>query len=85
MHPKIDELKKIRKIIDVLHYDEKIEIFKIIKKYKCNYTYNLNGVFINMTNLKDDVINDIKTLIEYSNDNKEIEKKRISQYKEFIN
>ena len=84
MYPKIDELKRIRKIIDVLHYDEKIEIFKIIKKYKCNYTYNHNGVFINMTNLKDNVINDIKTLIEYSNNNKEIEKKRISQYKEFM-
>tara|TARA_E500000178_G_C17021921_1_gene756060 strand:+ start:805 stop:1059 length:255 start_codon:yes stop_codon:yes gene_type:complete len=78
---KIDNLKELRKSIDSLTNDEKYEVFKIIKKDNCTYTQNNNGVFINMNALPNETLENIKSLIEYSKHNKQVEQERIDQFK----
>ena len=42
-----------------------VHILKIFKKYNVEYTENTNGIFINMSILKDEAIVEIKSYIEY--------------------
>ena len=42
-----------------------VHILKIFKKYNVEYTENTNGIFINMSILKDEAIAEIKSYIEY--------------------
>ena len=44
-----DEIKNLKKMINQLHENEHIEIFKIIKNDTDKYTENRNGIFINNT------------------------------------
>jgi hypothetical protein len=81
---KLEELKKIKKVIDELNGDEQNEIFKIIREHNSNYTLNNNGVFINMNNLSETTIAEINKFLSYSNDNKELEKERIEEVKNYI-
>lgn len=65
--------KKLINIIPTLNNTELIEIFNIIKQYNCPYTENKNGIFINLSNVDDDIIDNIFKLIEYLNTkNKEL-------------
>ena len=80
----VEELKKIKKIIDDLNGDEQNEIFKIIKSYNSNYTQNNNGVFINMNTLSKETMEEINKFLSYSNYNKQIEKERIEEVKSYI-
>ena len=50
------------------------EIFKLISHL--NYTQNKNGIFIDMKQFDDSIINKINNLLEYFKVNKEKEKKR---------
>jgi len=81
---KLEELKKIKKVIDELNGDEQNEIFKIIRAHNSNYTLNNNGAFINMNNLSETTIAEINKFLSYSNDNKELEKERIEEVKNYI-
>jgi hypothetical protein len=81
---KVEELKKIKKIIDELNEDEQNEIFKIIRSHNSNYTLNNNGAFINMNTLSEHTITEIHKFLLYSNDNKELEKERIEEVKNYI-
>lgn len=81
---KVEELKKIKKIIDELNGDEQNEIFKIIKYHNSNYTQNNNGVFINMNTLSIETMEEINKFLSYSNYNKLIEKERIEEVKSYI-
>lgn len=80
----IEELKKIKKIIDELNEDEQNEIFKIIKSRNSNYTQNNNGVFINMNTLSKETMEEINKFLCYSNYNKQLEKERIEEVKSYI-
>ena len=61
----INELKKIRKQIDSINKLHHSKLFLIIKKYNMQYSENKNGIFINMNNLSDKCINDIKEYLIY--------------------
>ena len=50
-----DEIKNLKKLINQLHENEHIEIFKIIKSDTDKYTENRNGIFINMSKLNREV------------------------------
>lgn len=56
--------------IGKLEENEMKEIFKIIRKHKCKFTENENGVFINITNIGDNVLNDMYKCVEYYKANK---------------
>ena len=64
------KLKLIKKI-DLLDYNEKCEIYNIIKKDTDKVTENNNGVFINLKHIKDDTITKMSEFIDYCVKNKE--------------
>jgi len=60
--------KKLRNTIEALTSVQQEEIFKIFKKYDCEYTENVNGVFINLTNIPYKVIRKINNTLKYFKD-----------------
>jgi len=61
----MDSLKKLVNDIDKLSIECHIEIFKIIKDSTTKYTINPNGVFINLSDLDENIITQIKNFVEY--------------------
>jgi len=84
----IDELKRLRHIIDNIDECHHKKIFEIIKKYNMNYSKNKNGIFVNMNNLTKSVLNELKTYLLYINKQEEtfsdIEKIKTEFKKEFF-
>ena len=72
----LNRLKFIKEKIESLDDNEHREILKIIKKYKCKFTENNNGIFINMNKLSDSVISEIEAFLEFSNENNKMLTKR---------
>lgn len=79
--------KKLKDLIKNLNHFELIEIFNIFKNENCNYSENTNGIFINITNVNEDIINKVYKFIEFTEEKKkelndqetiiEIERERI--------
>lgn len=67
LNEKIDyeELEKLRKIIEGLSNVHHIEIAKIFKKHNIKLTENNNGIFINLNNISNVIIIDIKNYINF--------------------
>ena len=47
------------------------EIFNIFQKYKNNYSKNNNGIFINITNINEQLLNEINNYINFIKHNQE--------------
>ena len=80
------ELNQIREIIENMTKFNQIEVLKIFCKHK-DITINENkyGIHINLTELPNDVINELKTYINYVN-TQEIQLNHVEKQKEtFIN
>lgn len=80
------ELNQIREIIENMSKFNQIEVLKIFCKHK-DITINENkyGIHINLTELSNDVINELKTYINYVN-TQEIQLNHVEKQKEtFIN
>ena len=60
-----EELEKLRKTIEVLSNIHHIEIAKIFKKHNIKLTENNNGIFINLNNISNVIITDIKNYINF--------------------
>lgn len=72
----IHEKKNLVNQIQQLSNLEQIEIFKMIKEETNHYTENLNGIFINVNILSDNLLNKIENFLNYCNkQNIELEKK----------
>ena len=70
----MDEYKKkkdLKKQISDLLPIQQNEIFNIILNKNINYTSNNNGVFINITNMEDPLIDEINNYINYIKNNEE--------------
>ena len=59
------ELKNLKDLIGKLEDFQKTEIFKIISENNIKYTQNKNGVFLNMKNLSEKCITDIKNYLNF--------------------
>ncbi len=62
--------KKLKDLIKNLNRFELIEIFNIFKNEKCSFSENTNGIFINITNVEEEVINKVYKFIEYIEEKK---------------
>jgi hypothetical protein len=59
------ELENIRNIIEKMSKEQHIELAQIlISHHKVEHDENQNGIFINLINLKQDVITDIQQFIK---------------------
>lgn len=72
--PVINEPKKyshndkkliVKRISDIKNKKCYIKIFKVINNDNLNYSRNDNGIFFNLTNLKDDTLNKIESILLY--------------------
>ena len=57
--------KELVKRISVLLPIQQNEIFNIFEKYNFNYSKNNNGVFINITDINDNLLNEINNYINF--------------------
>ena len=58
-------LQDMKLIIESLEDNKHIEIFRILQKYKVNFSENKNGVFINLSELSERVIQELVSYINY--------------------
>jgi hypothetical protein len=61
----MNNLTTLRDSIEKLEKIHQVHILKIFNKYNIEFTENTNGIFVNMTILNTDAINDIKSYIDY--------------------
>lgn len=61
------ELLKIRDHVEKMEKIHQINILKIFKKHNIDFTENSNGIFINMTILNSDILEEINSYISYVN------------------
>ena len=70
----IDSIQKKKKLLESVKNLSNIEyneIFNILQENNCQYSGNNNGVFINLQNVNDDIIDKIFTFLEFIKKKKE--------------
>ena len=60
-------LEKLQKNIEKLDYDHHIQIGKILYKHNIKLTQNNNGIFVNLNNLSQDIVNLLWKYLEFIN------------------
>ena len=70
MDNKTEYLKELKDRILVLTENEHKEIFKFLKSQNCKYSENKNGIFINMTKLEKDVLDNLDKTVSFYEQNK---------------
>jgi len=63
----MENLKGLRDTVQNLEKIHQIHILKIFKTYKVPYTENSNGIFVNMKELRPDVLQHIEKYLKYVN------------------
>jgi len=66
----IKKLKKLKKSILNLCKKEQIEIFKIIRNTKENFSENRNGIFINLNKIDESIIKKVSDFVFFCQENK---------------
>lgn len=84
----MDKLKDLKKQIENMNKEHHIKILEIIQDNKINYSENKNGIFINLNNLKPEIIEKITDYINYTKcqetNLQNIESKKKQLQKEFF-
>ena len=62
----MSQLKDLKKQIENMNKEHHIKILEIIQDNKISYSENKNGIFINLNNLKPEIIEKIKDYINYT-------------------
>jgi len=61
----LDNVTQLRNAIQSLDNSKHIEIFKIFKQHDVFYSENKNGIFINLSEVSDEVIVEVRKYIDY--------------------
>ena len=61
-----DELENIKHRIEVMNKPAQLEILKLLSKHLCKLNENKSGVFINMSFLSNDILEEMKNYINYT-------------------
>ena len=77
----INYKKELVKNIANLSVDEHIEIYKIIKNSTDKYTINNNGIFVNLSIMDDNILEEIKKFVDFCIEDKD----RLKKKEEIIN
>lgn len=67
----MDRYRRIESMIKTLSLTQTEEIFKIFQKNKCQYTVNNNGVFINLSWVSSDILNEVEQFIKFCLESKQ--------------
>lgn len=63
---KPDVLDKLKRTIELMNKYHQIEVLKILSKNLCKLNENKSGVYVNMSFLNEDTLNEINEYIEYT-------------------
>lgn len=61
-----NELESIKQSIELMNKQDQIEVLKVLSKHLCKLNENKSGVFVNMSYLSNEVLEEIKKYIEYT-------------------
>lgn len=61
-----NELENIKHSIEIMNKEDQIEILKLLSKDLCKLNENKSGVFINMSYLSNETLDEMKKYIEYT-------------------
>ena len=61
-----DELENIKHRIEVMNKPDQLEILKLLSKHLCKLNENKSGGFINMSFLSNDILEEMKNYINYT-------------------
>jgi|UniRef100_A0A6C0IL07 hypothetical protein len=61
-----EELDAIKHSIEIMNKQDQIEILKLLSKYLCKLNENKSGIFVNMSFLSNDILDQMKKYIEYT-------------------
>ena len=64
----MERLENIKNFIESLNKHHQIEILKILNNNKCKLNENKSGVYVNMSFLNDEIIEELEKYIEYIKD-----------------
>ena len=67
----LDKLEKLKTKIESMNKFHQIEILKILSKRLCKLNENKSGVYVNMSFLPDDLLDELSKYIEYVDDQTE--------------
>ena len=81
----MDRLISIKNTIETMSKSQQIEIFKIIKANNLDYNENQNGIFINLTGLKSNIIKELEKYISFINKQNAILSKQEEIKEEYLN
>lgn len=81
----MDRLASIKNTIESMSKTQQIEIFKIIKSNSLDYNENQNGIFINLTGLKSNIIKELEKYISFINKQNAILSKQEEIKEEYLN
>ena len=79
----VSELEILKAKIEVLDKCQQIEILKILSKGLCKLNENKSGIYVNMSFLPEEIIQELKKYIEYINEQTETIK-TVEYQKEFF-
>ena len=60
-----EDLEKLRKNIEPMNKSHHVEIAKILKKHNCHLNENNNGIFVNLNDISDYIIDQIKEYLHF--------------------
>lgn len=66
-----EKCKRIEALIKNLSTTQMEELFKIFQRNKCSYTVNNNGIFLNLSWLSDEMLDQIELFITFCIESKE--------------
>lgn len=67
----MERLENIKNSIEIMNKYHQVEILKILNNNKCKLNENKSGVYINMSFLDDNTIEELEKYIEYIKDQEE--------------
>jgi len=74
-----EERKAFFEHLKILVKSEYEEVFRILKKYNESYTENSNGIFFDITLLKDETFGQLKEYMQFCLENRRLEEGRSKQ------
>ena len=77
------ELENLKSKIEVLDKSQQIEVLKILSKGLCKLNENKSGIYVNMSYISEDIIEELKKYIDYLSEQDEAIK-TVEYQKEFF-
>ena len=63
---RMEYLENLKRTIELLNKFHQVEVLRILSKHLCKLNENKSGVYVNLTYLNDDTIQEIEKYLEYT-------------------